>query len=218
MGALSGKVARIKLCSQAITKSTDEAATLSTDGVTLSIDTAAKRHWARSLTSTPIVYIAGSTAVAVSSSNYAVNYAAGTLTFATSRSTSLATTVDVNYHTASYLGLSKHWSLEADVALHDVTAFSTSTGTAQWRSYKPGLSGATVTLNRFLDDSTGRDFYDLLNAETDLVLELIPSTGAGGYQGYGWVEQDSPVSEMDGLAMETVNVRVDDQLSYTTSL
>ena len=91
MAALSGKVARIKLCSQAVTKSTDEAATLSTDGVTLSIDAAAKRHWARSLTSTPVVYIAGSTATPVGSTNYSVDYAAGTLTFATSRSTSDAT-------------------------------------------------------------------------------------------------------------------------------
>ena len=217
MAALSGKVARIKLASQAITKSTDEAASVAPGGTVLSIDAAAKRHWARSLTSTPIVYFAGSTATPVGSSEYAVDYAAGTLTFATARSTATAVTVDVNYHTASYLGLARGFTVDADVALHDITTLGT-TGTVQWRTYKAGMAGASVTLPRFLDDSTGRAFFDLQAVAGDLVLELIPSTGAGCYQGWGRVESDSMSNDIDGLAEETVTVRIDDQLSYTTAL
>lgn len=219
MAALSGKVARIKLASQTASSSTNEAATLNADGVTLTIDASSKRHWNRGNTTGLKVYgMSSSTAAVVASSNYSVDWAAGVVTFATARSTAVTYTLDVPYHTASYLGLSRGWSLEAETDMLDVTCFGTGTGTPQWRSFKPGLSGARVTLQRLLDDSTGRDFYDLENAEADLILELIPSTGAGGYQCYGWVESDGYESPIEGLGAETVTVRVDGPLSYTTSL
>ena len=218
MAALSGKVARIKLASQAITNSTDEAATIAPGGLVLSIDDRAKRHWARSLTSTPVVFLAGATAVAVASSNYAVDYAAGTVTFSTARSTA-GVTVDINYHTASFLGLSRGWSLDVDSNMLETTVLSTfSSATAQWRTFTPGLNSATVTLPRFVENSTAATFYDLQLVANDFVLELIPSTGAGGWQGYGFVESVAPEADIDGLVEETVDVRVDGPLSYTTDL
>ncbi|MFH2072385.1 MAG: hypothetical protein ABIJ75_05980 [Actinomycetota bacterium] len=219
MAALSGKVARIKLCAQTATRSTNEAATLAPGGLVLNIDTRARRHWDRSLTSTPVVTQAGATAVAIGSSNYVVDYAAGQVTFSTARSTAAAITLDINYMTASYVGLAKGWSLDVDVNLLETTVLSTlSTATTQWRTYTPGLSGGSVTMPRYLSDSTGRVFFDLQNVGNDLILELIPSTGAGGFQGYGYVESDSNDVSIDGLAEETVTVKIDGPLTYTTDL
>jgi len=220
MGALAGRLGRVKLCASTPVKSTGEAATLAAGGLALSIDTRARRHWDRALTSTPVVLSASgtSTGVAISSSNYAVDYAAGTVTFATARSTAQVYTLDVNYLTASYLGVTHGWTLDADVNMLENTAFSTTTGATRWRTFTPGLGGGTVSLNRFVQESTASPFYDLQNAESDLVLELLPSATAGAYQCSGRVERVGFDTPVDGMPEETVDIRVDGPLSFTTNL
>ncbi len=91
MAALSGKATRIKITSATATSSTNNAATLSTNGTLLTINSTAKRHWDPS-NSTALVVYAGSTVAP--SSGYSVRWPVGQVVFTAARSTSVPVPVE----------------------------------------------------------------------------------------------------------------------------
>jgi hypothetical protein len=217
MAAISGKVSRIRVTSAAATNSTNEAATLSTDGVTLSIDSTAKRHWDRTSTM-PSVFVSGATG-SVNTDAKSINHVQGVVTFSTPHSTAATYTVDVDYLTSSYLAGGRNWSLDVNSNMIDVTAFSTSATDPKWRTYLPGLSDAEVSIERFYGaNSTAFPFWDALNApSSNLIVELVPDNSAGErYEGFARVAGFSPSVEIDGTADEGVTLQVDGTLYYTT--
>jgi len=216
MAARTGKVARVAVTAATPTSSTDNAATLSTDGVTLLIDSTARRHWDRTLSTGLRVW---DTTTEISTGDYEPNWVTGQVVFDSARSTSNSYTIDVDYLTASFLGRSRGWSAQIGTDMQDVTAFSTlSTADSQWREVVPGLSAGSVTLNRFaIGDSTGAAFFDRLAAGQETIVELWgDSTDQMKLEGYAYVGGDGWTLPIDGLADEVVTLAISSGLYYST--
>lgn len=216
MAALSGKVAKVKITAITPTSSTGEATTKLSTGK-YQITDYTKRHWDRETTGLPVVYVNTTQRTA---DEYAIDPVNGIIQFSPSTLTtgSVPVTVDVHYVTASYLGQARSWSAEIETDMHDVTAFATSTGDgAVWRSFTPGLSGGSITLDRLVSTgSTGPEFYDRLNLNQDVVVELH-MRDFEHLVGYGWVENDNWDVPIDEQETEEVTIRLDGALYYTTS-
>lgn len=216
MAAISGKAGRVRFTSATATSSTNNAATLSSaDQVTLQVNSTAARLWDRSNATALHVYD-GSTEV--STTDYVVtNWVMGTIAFTTPRSTSNTYTIDAESLTASYLGQVRGWSLDVDVDMQDVTVLSTSTADTAWRSFTPGLSQATVNLDRLFVASSAPFAPDRLTLEQDVVLELVTDGTTGNrFMGYGRIQSDSYDDPVDGVVTETVTVQIDGTLNFTT--
>jgi hypothetical protein len=217
MAALSGKAARIRITSAAATSSTNNAATLSTDGVTLTIDSTAKRHWDRTL-STGLAVFQGAGDVTADLDATQTNYVQGIVSFSTPHSTAATYTIDVDAFTSSFLAFGRNWSADVTVDMGDVTTFSTTTGDPQWRSVQPNLSGAAVSIERLWGSSTSPAFFDRLNTEAALVVELVTDQSlTDKLEGYAYVSGDSFDVPVDGQESENVELMIDGQLYRSTA-
>jgi len=215
-GPYAGKQGRVRFTSATATSSTDNAGTLSTDGVTLSIDSTAKIPWNRG-NSTALKVFHESTAVSSTQWDL-VNWLTGTVRFTTAWSTADTYTLDVETLSASYLGDVRGWSADVDYGMADVTTFSTSTADAQFRKFVPTLGGGTVTLNRVVSgDSTSFFAFDRLNADQDVVLELVADGSTGDIlTAFGRVSRDSLSDPVDGIVGEDVEVQLDGNIVFST--
>ncbi len=218
MAAISGKVARIRHTAAAATNSTNEASDLSTDGVSLSINSTAKRHWDRTSTA-PAIFVSGATGTDISGDIESINYVQGIVTFTTPHSTSTTITMDVDFLATSYLAGGLNWSVDVDTNMQDVTAFSTSGTDVTWRTFLAGLNGAEISIDRLFQDSTANVFFEALNLpSSNFIVELV-ADGAGGdrFEGFCHVSDFSPSVEIDGTADEGVTLTLDGVLHYTTN-
>lgn len=213
MAARTGKVARIRVTSASATASTDNAATLSTDGVTLTIDSTARRHWSQT----------GSVAVYEDATNRttdiaSINYVQGIVTLDQARSTSASWTIDASYVTASYVAQGRSWSIDVGVDMADTTVFSTSTSDTQWRTVTPTLSAGEVTIDRLWASTTGPAFFDRLTTETATIVELwTDATYREKFEGYAYVAGDDFTVPVDDLAGESVTLMFDGQVYHSTA-
>ncbi len=221
MAAIAGKSAKVKTTSAAATTSTGEAMTSlspTTDRFLFRITDKTKRHWTRDVTLTPTVYV-NTTA----HTDFATNFVQGKVTFGTALTTaeSALVTVDARHVTSSYLPMTRNWSLSATIDMLDVTTFSTSTSAAQWRTFTDGLSGATVDLGRIVDGGSTATplFFDHLNTNTDLIVELIaqPAGTTFKWEGYARVSGDGFTSTLDALMEENASLMIDGPLFFTTT-
>ena len=108
--------------------------------------------------------------------------------------------------------------MDVNTDMLDVTAFSTTTGTVQWRSFVGGLSGATINLGKIVSTPTSDTpmWFDRLNSDEDVLVELhMASTYK--YEGYARVETDSWGASVDALQTEDVTLTVDGPLYYATT-
>ena len=214
MVAVTGKVARIRATAAAATSSTDNAATLSTDGVTLAIDSTARRHWNRA-TSTHIAVFEGATNRTTDIAS--INYVLGQVTLDTAHSTGSVWTIDCEYLTSSYVGEGREWTANIATDMLDQTTFSTTTSDVQWRTMKPGLSEANVSIERFWAGTTGPAFFDRLAASQDTVIELWrDQTSRQKLEGFAYVSADGFEVPIDESAAESVTLTVDGQLYNST--
>jgi predicted secreted protein len=217
MAALSGKVAQIRLTAATATSSTDNAATLSTDGVTLTIDSTSLRHWNRASSTHVQVFEA---AVNRTTDIAEINYVQGKVTLDTAHSTGSVWTIDVETHTSSYLGAGREWELNTAIDMRDHTTFSTvSTADAQWRTMRPGISGGDISISRFslLGDSTSAAFMDRLELEQDTVVELIGNRATNRkFEAFAYVSDIGYASPVDGDVTEDVTLTVDGAIYQST--
>jgi hypothetical protein len=215
MAAISGKTARIRYTSATATSSTDNAATLAPGGLVLSIDAAAKRYWDRAV-STGLKIYDGSTLVPTSQYE-TVKWPIGTVVLSSARSTGNTYTIDVESFTGNYLIGGRSWSADIDVDLHDVTAFSSTGGTVQWRRFQPGLTQASVGITALhsTEYSTGPVWYDRIATAADVVVELELGT-VGEFTGYGRISRENVTGSVDGLTEEAIDLTIDDGLYWTT--
>ncbi len=210
MAALTGKVARIRITAATPVASTDNAATIATDGVTVSINSTALRHWSVA----PTVAI-NSTAT---SDSFTSNLVSGVVTFSTPHSTADVYTLDVSALSGSYLGEGKNWSVQTSVDMRDRTVFSTSTADTAWRTVAPGLAGATVSIERFWGATTGPAFFDRIAAGQNTVVELWTDQATRHkLEGFAYVDGDGFTVPVDGDAGESVTLTVDGQLYLSTA-
>ena len=217
--SLVGGQARIKITGTTASSSTDNAATLSTSGLVLSIDSTAKRHFNRATTTHVKIF---EDATNRTTDIASVNSVLGQVTLDQARSTSATWTMDVEHLPASYLGQANAWSIDVDVTMNDVTAFSTvasSTGDIRFRKMLPGLAGADADLSRFaVTGTTAAAFFDRLTSTQDLVLELVmDSNTRKKLEGFAYVSEDGYSAEIDGLAEEEVGFTFDDNVYLSTA-
>ena len=215
MAAQAGRLGRGRFTSAGATSSTTNAADLSTDGQTLQVTSTAARLWDRS--NATALHIYDSTGELGSTMWKVTNWVMGTVSFTTPHSTSETFTVDAESLTASYLGEVRGWSVNSEVDMLDITTLSTSTADTKWRSYAPGLSQASVTLDRLVIASSAPFAFDRMNVETDVVLELVfDGTTGDRLMGYGRIQSDSFSAPVDGVVTESIDVQVDGILAYST--
>lgn len=204
--ALAGRKANVKVTSSTALVSNGEAATLAGDGLSVQVDSSSVRHWDPGSTAYPVLY---HNSTAVSSTAYDVNYVQGKFEFTSTQPVGTYT-ADIDYMTATSVAGGREWNLAAGADLFDVTEF----GSGGWKQFQPSMNGATVTINRFWNDS---DFFDLLNTDSKFLVELIvSSTGGWKYEGYGYVAADSINTPTDGIVGESINLTVDGELYFTT--
>lgn len=218
MPALSGKVARIRYTSAGATNSTNEAATLGADLVTLSITSTAKRHWDSGST-LPRVYSSTSTGTALAATLYDVNYVQGKVVFRSAQSSTKTWKVDVAYLSPSYMTGGRSWELNTETNILDVTAFSTASTGALWRKQKAGLQSWDVKIGRLVSTGdTGPLGYDRINAAADnMIVELVVNgTGQEKYEGRVRPRMDSIAVDIDGLVEEGLELEGNGQLYYST--
>lgn len=215
MAGKTGKVARIRVTAATPTSSTNNAATLSTSGLVLTIDSTALRHWNRA-SSTHVKVFEGVTDRTTDIAS--INYVQGKVTFDTAHSTASAWTVDAETLTSSYLGEGRDWSVDIAVDLLDRTAFSTGATDTAWRTFTPSLAGGTITIDRFWAGTTGPAFFDRLNTEQDTVVELwTDSALTEKFETFAFVEGDSFTVPIDELAAESVTLRAATQIYTSTA-
>lgn len=213
--AISGTKAKVSITSASVTTSTNQAATLSTDGVTLQVNTTARRHWDIDSATHPIVFGA-STSVALSSTTYTINFVQGIVTFSTPHSTAITYTMDTHWVTASSFANANQWSLSVDAGLIETNVFGST-----WKTHISGLRAATISIQGFTPvhgGSTNPTVYDYINADTRGVVELFPSAAAGDkYEAYVWLSGNQIQAQVDAAITESVDAMVHGTLYYSTS-
>ena len=204
MAEITGKSAKIRYTSVTGTSSTDNAATITTGlgGAVSSvqINATGRRHWDRSSTAVPDLYL--NSTLVPSTAIDKINPVQGIFHLNESRSSTGTYTIDCHFLTSSYLTGGQSWSADVEVDMLETTSMSTSTGDAQWRTFVPGLSQASVSIERLVSTGdTGPVFYDRVNLENDLIVELI-TNAANRLEGFGYVESDGWNVGVDGLTVE----------------
>ncbi len=223
MAELSGKTAKIRFTSIVGTSSTDNLATRST-GVAIGLshttvgfvqmDSTARRHWDRSSTATPILADAGTP---VAATLYTVNPVQGKFEWVTGDPPVGVYTIDCHFLTNTFLTGGQEWSVDVDPDMLETTSFSTSTGNTQWRTFLPGLSEATASIERLVSTGdTGPVFFDRLNLPSDLVIELV-ADDAVRFEGYARVSGDGWNADIEGLTVESVDLQIDGPLYFSTT-
>lgn len=214
MGAISGKIARLGMTAATPTSSTNQAATLAAGGVNLTINATGRRRWDPSSTLAGIRVYGTSTSTPYAASLYAVDHAIGRIRFSPAKSTSVTYTLDVPWLASSYIGHSRAWSLETSVDQLDVTAFSTGTDGASYRTFVPGLSQASVTVSRFVvgggtgGESTGPIFVDRQALNSPFYLDLVVNaTDQGRYVCYGHVAGIQTNESVGETAVEEITFK-----------
>lgn len=219
MAELSGKTAKIRTTSILGTSSTDNAATITTGGGTgnssIQITATGRRHWDRSATATPDLFL--NTTLVPSTAIETINSVQGIFNLNNSRTSTGTYTIDCIFLTNTFLTGGQDWTVTVDNEMLETTAFSTTTGDAQWRTFITGLSEASVSISRLISTGdTGPLFIDRLTLENDLIVELI-ADNADRLEGYAWVASDGWEASVDGLTAESVDLQIDGELFYSST-
>jgi hypothetical protein len=203
---LAGRNADVRITALTPTTSTGEAASLSSDGLYVSLDASTRRHWDPD--STPTLYL---NSTAVSSTAYAVNHVQGRFQFSSTQSTGTYT-ADVEYLATSQVAGGREWALNIEADMFEVSTF----GSSGWKEFQPNLNGATISIGKYWTDGT---FMDYMTADNPrFVVEMVPlnaSSTSARYEGFARVASDQPAASVDAIVGETINLVVDGQLFYT---
>lgn len=217
MAALQGRMARIRYTAATPTSSTNQAATLAAGGVNLTINATGRRRWEQA--SSNVTVVGATTGTPYAASAYSIDYAIGRVRFATAQSTATTYTLDVPWYATSYLTAAKQFTVNASVDMLDMSCLPAAATGNHWRTFRPGLSEATVTISRFFDSTgaTGPVFIDRQALQLPFYLELIQNaTDQTGWVGYGYVQSIQGSEQVGGVAAEEVTFKVSGPLYLTT--
>jgi len=220
MAAIAGKSAKIRTTSVLGTSSTDNAATITTGAGTgassVQINATGRRHWDRSATATPDLFL--NSTLVPSTLVSKINSVQGIFELQDSRTSTGVYTIDCHFLTTSYLAGGQSWELNWDTNMYDTTSFAVSTGVQQWRSFVPGLSGGSVSISRLASTggTTGPLVYDHMNLQNDVVVELVTDT-ANHYEAYGYYNSLGVTADIDALTVESIDIQIDGDLYFSTT-
>jgi len=216
MPAISGHKAAIKVTSGTVTTTTNGAAVLSTDGVTLQLTDETKRHWDIDSATQPSVFAPASTSSAVSSATYSVNHVQGIVSFTTPHTTVGTYVIDTHSVTASSWANANQWAMTVTQPILNGTRFGST-----WMEGIPGLRNGAVTVGGFSPVGGGSPnplAWDYMDAEQRIIVELFPASASNDrYEAYGWIATDQVTAGVDALIGETVDITIDGPVYYTCS-
>ena len=216
MAVIHGRFGRVRITAATPTSTTDLAADLSTDGVSVIIADTTRRHWDPNST---LHRVYGATTDAVLTDAYTVDYVRGRIVFSTAHSTAVTYTVDAGWLPTSCLAVTKSWVLDVSNELIDATVFNC-TAAASYRTFLPGLTDATIQLSRLAvsSESTGPPFIDRLAVHTPLFVELMPNaTGGDKWECYARVQSNVHDWRVGELGQENITLKVDGPVYWTTA-
>ena len=110
------------------------------------------------------------------------------------------------------------WSLQIDTNLLEVTPWST--GTDQWRTYTPGLSGAAGSASGFFDAaSTGQNDIrtNILTPAASTCRLEIDKSGGAAYTGTIYLSGYSLDDSIDGTADVSIDFTFTGAVAYSTT-
>lgn len=205
---LAGRNADVKVTALTPTSSTDEAATIAGDALSVQIDNTTRRHWDPAGV---VTVFANDSTVGVDP--YVVNNVQGKVDFATTQNSSATWTVDVEYLTVTSVAGGREWGLTVEADMFEVSTF----GSSGWKQFQPNLNGAAVSIGRYWTDEV---FFDYMVVDALFLVELIPDIVDGStsarYEGFARVGSDQHTAAVDAIVGESINLVVDGQLYYTT--
>ncbi len=119
---LSGRSAELLVTGLNGIGSTDNAATIAADFLSVQIDSTLRRHWDINST-TPTAWLDGST---VGIGPYTVNYVQGKFEFTSTQDSTGVWTIDTDYLTATNVAGGREWNLTVEHEAFEVTEFGSS--------------------------------------------------------------------------------------------
>ena len=212
--ALAGKDANVYITATVGTTATAEPfSAVGGSSVAWQVTASSKRHWDRTpgTAARPRMPVNAST---VGVPSYDVDYVRGIVTFASTVSGTV--TGDIEWLNVASVAEGREWSLNIDRDLFEVSTFDS----GGWREFQQNVNGAQASVARYWSTGGGGggDFFDRINADTDCVLELLPSSTAGDkYEAYAYITADSIAAAVDGIVSESIDFTIDGPVYYTTS-
>jgi len=212
--ALAGKDANVYITAATPTTAAGETFNaVAGSSVSHQITASSKRHWEREpdTVGRPRMLVGGTT---VGVPEYDINYVQGIITFAST--VSGAVTGDVEWLTSASIAEGREWQLSVDRDLFEVSTFDS----GGWREFQENINGATASVSRYWSTggTGGGEFFDMMNVEQDVILQLRPDESAGdAYEGYAKITADSVAAAVDGIVGESIDFTIDGALYYTTS-
>lgn len=206
MTALAGTEADLYIAALPAVPFSNEACTDDGDGITFSIDAAAKRFWDPATAVVVEVDDGGGWDV-IPAADYTVQHVGGKIIFDADQ-TGNDVRVDGGYMTVSQLTQATKWSVDIAQELLEVTAFGDS-----WKSKIAGLKEASASIERFAD--LDAILFAELEAGNPLVVVLYTDYSAGSrYEGYARIKQVSPSAEHAGTVDESMSLEITGELFY----
>jgi hypothetical protein len=112
-----------------------------------------------------------------------------------------------------------NWSANVNVDMRDHTSFTT--GTLQWRTIAPGLSGANGSFSGFWDAQGSTAQKDCVNAvlaaSTGSVLLHADKVGGDGLSGNIYFSGLTAGAQVDGDVTASFDFTFNGAVSYTTT-
>lgn len=206
MTALAGTEADVYIAALPAVAFTDEACSDEGDGLTFTIDAAAKRFWDPATAVVVEVDDGGGWDV-IASSEYTVQHVGGKIIFNADQ-TGNSVRVDGGYMTVSQLTQAHKWSVDVQQELLEVSAFGDG-----WKDKIAGLKEASASIERYAD--VDAILFAELEAGNPLVVVLYTDYSAGSrYEGYARIKQVSPGAELGGTIDEALNLEITGELFY----
>jgi len=141
----------------------------------------------------------------------AIVHAGGFVRFASGVAAGSSVTIDGQYFTTvNKLGGAKQWSLDLQSDEYDVTSWDS----GKWREFINILKGATVTFDRWWLDALFILYLQDITPTSLIGLEMRAAADYR-YYAYGHLTSDAIKMAVDGVAEESISVRVTGTVEYT---
>jgi len=154
------------------------------------------------------------------STTYTIQYVGGKIAF---NSAFLGTSVGCRIASGAYLlataiGDILEWAPDLSRDTSETTCMTTTSTPTRWKTYRGGLIGGTIKINKFLVDNT---YVNLVTITTDdtLIASLVvdATTGLPRLECYCKLQKDSMKVPLKDLEMEDLDFKIDGPLYLAVS-
>jgi len=207
--AISGSVAAVYRQTTAVGMAFVDAATTAVAGTGITpytryqVTTVADRYWDKSQAVT--VKVNG----VIVTTGFTIEYLSGFVVFATARASTDTVTVSGTALAVAQVGGMFGWKLDMDVAMEEVTTFSS----GGYKEFVAGLKGFSGSADAYWTDTDTADFMSN-GEEVILVLYTDDTANKNRYEGYAQLKKDSIDVQTKAVVKDTLNFEGDGTLYY----